>query len=332
MADPNDITQAASPRARRTKAAAAQKPSQASIDDFLGGGPVPTQIPPATGPQMPEPGGWVTDAGGGEKYDNGVERWANGNGVRLPRCPDGRINNCALANGDDEVNCQMCNCLCPDRKKYGVKDTTIASAPQLSQKLDADPVLQARLDKPAVPAGTIAQMRVDDLDRSLSGKPQLPAAYGRIVKTTFAFDPDKVFEALNDKLAFDKPLHEMGYLELTAKLDEAARLHRDASRLHAHAKVTLGRFDADCEVMQGDMRAQAVAQLKSEKEAKGGKQITDGDVTARMATIFPDEYRRQESLRAESKATIGHLETMVKVWEMRRRELDTMVKECRNRA
>jgi hypothetical protein len=121
----------------------------------------------------------------------------------------------------------------------------------------------------------------------------------------------------------------MGYIELAEELDDAARLHRDASKLHAHAKVTLADFEADCEVMRGDMRTQAIAQLKAEKEEKGGKQITDGDVTARMALLFPDEYRRQEGLKAKAKATIAHLETLVKVWELRRREIDTMLRECR---
>jgi dCMP deaminase len=38
----------------------------------------------------------------------------------LHRNPDGRINNCALANGDTESNCQMCHGVCPDRKAFGL--------------------------------------------------------------------------------------------------------------------------------------------------------------------------------------------------------------------
>jgi hypothetical protein len=124
----------------------------------------------------------------------------------------------------------------------------------------------------------------------------------------------------------------MGYLELSEALDEAARLHRDASRLHAHAKVTLAVFEADCDAMSGDMRTQASNQLKAEKEKNGGKQITDGDVTARMASLFPDEYRRQTRMKAEAKASAGDLENLVEIWKMRRREIDTMLRECRSGA
>lgn len=36
----------------------------------------------------------------------------------LERTPDGHINNCALANLDEEKNCQVCNGQCPDRERY----------------------------------------------------------------------------------------------------------------------------------------------------------------------------------------------------------------------
>ncbi len=39
--------------------------------------------------------------------------------LSLERTPDGHINNCALANGDSEENCQMCDGQCPDRSRFG---------------------------------------------------------------------------------------------------------------------------------------------------------------------------------------------------------------------
>jgi len=46
----------------------------------------------------------------------------------LPRIPEGYegagyINNCALANGDLEENCQMCNGTCPDRHRFKKENT-----------------------------------------------------------------------------------------------------------------------------------------------------------------------------------------------------------------
>lgn len=39
----------------------------------------------------------------------------------LSRTPDGFINNCALANSDEEKNCQMCAGQCPDRSRLEAK-------------------------------------------------------------------------------------------------------------------------------------------------------------------------------------------------------------------
>jgi hypothetical protein len=326
---------ASSTRSRRGRSAVAgaAKAPVASIDDFLGGGGAALSSAPVAS-AMPEAGGYVTDRSGVEKYDDVPRRHAVPQGPlhkedhtlrreaeereRFPRNTDGRINNCSLANSDDEKDCQICNGTCPDRARY--------------RKHEQLPIVAPPQQRPE--ATTAKPMRPGELDAALlaprkSNAPELHPAYGRIIRTTFAFDPDKVFDELNDKLRFVKPIRDMGYIELAEALDEAARLHRDASRLHAHAKVTLGTFEADCETMGGDMRAQAISQLKAEKEEKGGKQITDGDVTSRTALLFPDEYRRQARLKIEAKSTVGHLETLIKVWELRRREIDTMLRECR---
>lgn len=42
--------------------------------------------------------------------------------ITWTRNPGGDINNCALANGDNEEDCQVCDGRCPDRKKFGVHD------------------------------------------------------------------------------------------------------------------------------------------------------------------------------------------------------------------
>ena len=47
--------------------------------------------------------------------------------TELPRIPEGHphagyINNCALANGEDEASCQMCGGNCPDRARFAKED------------------------------------------------------------------------------------------------------------------------------------------------------------------------------------------------------------------
>jgi len=36
----------------------------------------------------------------------------------VPRTPEGHINNCSLAHGEDEATCQICNGNCPDRELF----------------------------------------------------------------------------------------------------------------------------------------------------------------------------------------------------------------------
>lgn len=284
---------ATSARARRTRSAASgatSKPTQSSMDDFLGGGgPIASSPPSEPAKGMPEPGGWVSDKSGVERYE----------GQPVERHPVPELT-------QDDIEARTRQVVTPAGNKV---------LPYEPGPRQATPMRPNEID------AAIAQANAN--------KPDLHPAYGRIVRTIFAFDPDKVFDELNEKRRFGKPIKDMGYLELAEALDDAARMHRNASLLFADAQVKRAQFEADCEAIAGDMRTQASNTLKREKDEKGGKQITNGDVEARMASMFPDEYRRQNVLKAKIKATVGQLEDDVKWWELRRREIDTMLRECR---
>ncbi len=295
---------ATSARARRTRSAASgvvSKPAQSSMDDFLGGGGPIASAPhsePAKG--MPEAGGWVSDKSGVERYE--------GRPVEMHPVPE----------------------LTQD--EFGLP-YRIESRTQQSRQVVTPAGNKVLPYEPGPRQVVVAPMRPNEIDAAIassnSDKPDLHPAYGRIVRTMFAFDADKIFDELNEKRRFGKPIKDMGYLELAEALDDAARMHRNASLLFADAQVKRAQFEADCEAIAGDMRTQASNALKREKDEKGGKQITNGDVEARMASMFPDEYRRQNVLKAKIKATVGQLEDDVKWWELRRREIDTMLRECR---
>ena len=304
---------ASSARSRRRGGAGAARTPQASMDEFLGGGSSSRSTTPTVS-ALPDPGGWVSDKSGVEVYDKpkGGRFVVDTAESKYPKVD-------AVASGKSTETL-----VGDDAREMGRRIAVEVA------KADAPTIIMPK-------AALTLVMNPSGLDDALSAprkynSPELHPAYARIIKTTFNFDPEKVYDELNEKLRYNKPIRDMGYLELSEALDEAARLHRDASRLHAHAKVTLAVFEADCEAMSGDMRAQASNQLKAEKEKSGGKQITDGDVTARMASLFPDEYRRQTRTKAEAKASAGDLENLVEIWKMRRREIDTMLRECRSGA
>lgn len=347
MADDGFPT-ATSARARRTRSAAAatQKTFNSSLDDFLGGASKPAPAPvsePAKG--MPEPGGWVTDKSGVENYEQVMNKPFESfpmNGLVCEDCgepqrttPSGE--SCKNGHGGarglliSEFNARM-----QERGRFPKVEPISEQGPtpkqvaMIHQALETPTPVDNESVKALIPRvdDVLSHKVVNPLDQSF--KPDLPPAYGRIVRTLFAFNPDAVFDELEASMRLPKPMRDMGYLELSELLDQASRHHVNASKLYADAKVKLALFEADCLAISGDMRKQASDQLKKEKdEAKGGKMITEGDVEARIAQIFPDEFRRQTKLRNEMKATVGHFETFVKSWELRRRELDTMLRECR---
>lgn len=343
MAD-DGFPAASSTRARRGRsvAAATQKTLGSNIDDFLGGGssPAPTPVSEPT-KGMPEPGGWVSDKSGVENYElpqreqkptnHPFEHWPL-NGLVCEICgepqrktPSGAT--CANA-GHGGVNGVLISEFKALKQEQSFKSDI--ESKKTDSMFGPFPSVDSVVSRPNNPT-----TQSNALDDSLAAprqtkSPDLPPAYGRIVRTLFAFDPDKVFDELEAAMRLPKPMRDMGYLELSEYLDQASRHHVNASKLHADAKVKLALFEADCLAISGDMRKQASVQLKAEKdEAKGGKMITESDIEARIAQIFPDEFRRQTKLRNEMKATVGHFETYVRSWELRRRELDTMLRECR---
>lgn len=319
---------ATSARARRTRSAAsgaASKPTQSSMDDFLGGGGLIASVLPSEPVNgMPEAGGWVSDKSGVEKYEGPPPS----NNLRThEQKPTNRPFESFPLNG------LLCS-VCQKPQRDTPSGASCASLHGGADGIDPKEVkLQPPEEKPLGMKPNMTPMRPNEIDAAIassnSNKPDLHPAYGRIVRTMFAFDPDKIFDELNEKRRFGKPIKDMGYLELAESLDDAARMHRNASLLFADAQVKRAQFEADCEAIAGDMRSQASNALKREKDEKGGKQITNGDVEARTASMFPDEYRRQNVLKAKIKATVGQLEDDVKWWELRRREIDTMLRECR---
>lgn len=328
---------ATSARARRTRSAAsgaASKPTHSSMDDFLGGGGPIASVPPSEPAKgMPEAGGWVSDKSGVERYEGPppsnrfpkVDAVCRGESTETLTGEDAREMGRRIDQEVAKADGKLPKWQPPEEKPLGMKQVT---TPAGNKALPYEPG-----PRQAVPIDRAAPMRPNEIDAAIassnSDKPDLHPAYGRIVRTMFAFDPDKIFDELNEKRRFGKPIKDMGYLELAEALDDAARMHRNASLLFADAQVKRAQFESDCEAIAGDMRTQASNALKREKDEKGGKQITNGDVEARMASMFPDEYRRQNVLKAKIKATVGQLEDDVKWWELRRREIDTILRECR---
>lgn len=173
---------------------------------------------------------------------------------------------------------------------------------------------------------------------ALAGKrDELPPTYARIVRRLLSVDVEDAFEKVTAGLRRGSTkAHRAEYGDLVDELDEASELALLAHQLAASAAVTVARYEADLEVLQSDMRAQAKAALNREraevegdKKAAKPKQVTDADVVSRMAGSYPTEFRRLETLLAEAKAAQKFIVALPEQWAARRREVEARVRTVR---
>lgn len=163
-------------------------------------------------------------------------------------------------------------------------------------------------------------------------EPTVPQPWARIVRHVYALDVDEAFARVLDaeKKYRARPASQMDYAELVNALQQAADIHECLVQLRVNADLVMERYGADVETLRSSMHEAAREALEEEKRKRGGgKQITDGDVRARMAGSFPDEYRRQEEMLAKAKGSREWIEELCASWSSRRREIETMVRTSR---
>jgi len=150
----------------------------------------------------------------------------------------------------------------------------------------------------------------------------------RIFETLFQVDIWENFKRLKAALRVGEKHRD--YATLMKALDEAEDNARLAHSLFVNAKLVAERFETDALLIEAGMRKEATALLQGEKTAgRLSKAITDADVVAQCATMFPDEWTRIQVDRRQHKLTVSHLEHLVTCWTSRCRSLQTMVAKVR---
>ena len=149
-----------------------------------------------------------------------------------------------------------------------------------------------------------------------------------IVTSVFIDDVKATYDKLEAALKVGNKRTDYG--TVMKHLDLAERHARDAHRLWQTGIVEYKRWEADNEVVFSSMRSEATRALQHEKDQKlRAKQITDADVDARIATLYPDEWRAQQNARGRNKAMLASLENLSEVWMSRCRTLQTILTKQR---
>lgn len=169
---------------------------------------------------------------------------------------------------------------------------------------------------PALPEGieqSAGEVRGDVPATPFGELPAPGQGFDRIVETVFDLpDPMAEYEALEAALrtAPGAFVNEA----LSAAEDHARRAHR----LYVCARVDAERFNRDAATIEGAMRVQAVAELTSEKDAGTmKKQITEADIAARVATLYPDEVADLSDRRIRVRKMVEHMENFAALWKSR---------------
>jgi len=147
--------------------------------------------------------------------------------------------------------------------------------------------------------------------------------FGGIIEKIVVAEPLKEYEALEAALHLGDKIGDHG--AVARSLDKAESFARRAHRLWQAAALERRRWERDNEVVFAAMRSMATRSLQSEKEQKvRSKQITDADVEARVASLYPDEWREQEGKRDRMKSMVDSMQNLAEVWMSRCRTLQTL--------
>lgn len=150
-------------------------------------------------------------------------------------------------------------------------------------------------------------------------------AWGRIVRSIYRIDVEAAFKRL-ERPRFSRQPSAMEYGEMIDALDECSELIELASRLHENAKRAHKLYEHDVTVLRAPMRRRAREEAAAEK---GKGVVAQADLDAKVAELWPDEYRRQEQNLVCAKGVASHASELLDRWKSRAREIDGVVRTMR---
>lgn len=154
-------------------------------------------------------------------------------------------------------------------------------------------------------------------------RPALDPAYARIVTRMVPTDPDGDYAELERKLRLRETApHRAESSAIVDALDEAQDCAWRAHRLHLGARIAYEAFEVDAKVRVSALRDGATLALQDEKtRGVRSKQITDADVEAKMAELYPDEWGALTMDRLRARKAVDKLEEFAKLWSTRAQTL-----------
>ena len=173
-----------------------------------------------------------------------------------------------------------------------------------------------------------ARATVDAMFGEVPGEVEVPVipehspGFARIVEKTFDLNIDEEYDSLEGQLVIKDALTPQ---TIRAALNKAEDNARRAHQIYVAAKVEVDLFEIEAAKVEAAMRESVIKDMSADKAVKiRSKQITEGDVIARMALSYPDEYVAIVSRRSQAKQTVEHLKRLADLWQNRCRTLNSL--------
>ena len=248
--------------------------------------------------------------------------------VRYERTPQGTINNCSLANGDDESNCQICEGNCPDRVNIFLNEIPDETSGPTFADTETDRGESLDEALASMPKERHKARKWQTKSRTPSSPDDLHLGeMGRIVERVFKFDFDESYQTVIDfiKPGDDRRL-DLGFLR--SELDRSADMALLAHRLFTNAREACEIFEIDKGMIVASMRDESRYLLEEDKRhGRRIKTITDADILGMMQTRDPAKWRDLRVKTVRMEATRDHLERLSDLVRKRIDILKTLVEK-----
>ncbi len=146
--------------------------------------------------------------------------------------------------------------------------------------------------------------------RGFPASPEMKRGFETVVTNVFddGLDVEDEHKLIEGSLVVNEALTP-GALQRAANIAED--MARRSFRLFVIAKVEYEAYIRDTESIVGAIREAATARLEKEKAAKiRTKQITESDVVATAAQIYPDEWNEINNRRERARGMLAYIENL----------------------
>lgn len=161
--------------------------------------------------------------------------------------------------------------------------------------------------------------------------------FERVITHQFrVVDEEQEYLELRASLLFkDERASALGYGELLNALDAAEDLAHRGAELAARAHLAYLEFEINAQLILSPLHEAAKKALEDRKaemvreKGSAGKQITNDDVKAEIAVLFPDEWTELETKKKKAKLSVSLFDNLAERLVSRAGHLRTMVARSR---